>query len=402
VTRPLLAAALLVVAGCSAPGPATQTAPVAADVARHAANGANALPGNGANALPGNGANALPGNGANALPGAQLVCAPPTSAGSASCTLAINVTIAPNPDPSLPPAGIPGLHPADLQAAYGLPPSAGGLVAVVDAYDDPVAESDLAVYRTAFGLPACTSQNGCFRKLGENGTASLPAPSTTWAQEIALDLDMISAACPNCTIALVEANSSSLDDLGAAVDTAASLRPLAISNSYYAAEWSGEQSEDVHFHHPGIAITASAGDAGTPSYPAVSPFVTGVGGTSLQGSGTSWTETAWSYGGQGCSAYVAAPRWQVGSPCATRAAVDVAAVADPQTGVAFFCTTSGGWLVAGGTSVGAPLVAAGYALSGHPAGPGYSYQRPSAFHDVPPTGIDLVTGLGSPNGIHGL
>ncbi|MGD1067640.1 MAG: peptidase S8 [Vulcanimicrobiaceae bacterium] len=390
--RLLLAATLVALAGCSGAGTGIPASPAPQAVARHAASGAEA---------PGDSASALPGDSASALPGAQLACPPSSTLGVASCTLAINITIAPNGNPQAPLGQIAGYHPTDLQTAYALPLSRGGVVAIVDAYDDATAESDLAVYRAAFSLPSCTSANGCFRKLGESGANTLPAPNAAWSQEIALDLDMVSAGCPACTIVLVEANSSSIDDLGAAVDVAAAQAPAAISNSYYASEWSNEQNEDVHYRHPGIALTASAGDAGTPSYPAVSPFVTAVGGTSLHASAGSFSETAWSYGGQGCSAYVAAPRWQRG-PCTSRAAVDVAAVADPQTGVAFFCTTSGGWLVAGGTSVGAPLLAAAYALSGNPAAPGFSYQHPSAFHDVPPTGIDLVTGLGSPKGTSGL
>jgi subtilase family serine protease len=214
---------------------------------------------------------------------------------------------------------------------------------------------------------------------------------------------MVSAVCPQCKILLVEANSNSLDDLGAAVDTAAKLGATAISNSYYAAEWSGENTEDAHFNHPGVAVTVSAGDAAQAFYPAASPYVTSVGGTSLSGSGGSWSESPWAYTGQGCSAYETKPDWQGNNYCqGKRATVDVAAIADPQTGVSMYDSTAGGWLVAGGTSVGAPLVAAAYALSGNPQGPAYSYQHKSAFHDVAPAGYDWPTGLGSPNGVSGL
>ncbi len=350
------------------------------------------------------GGSALPGEGGNALPGATLPCSFSTMQGQASCTIAVDVNVPPLNDPAAPSSMIPGLHPSDLTAAYALPSgNAGGVVAIVDAYDDPTAESDLGVYRSAFGLPACTSGNGCLRKVNQQGrNDTYPAFNAAWAQEIALDLEMVSAVCPACSIVLVEANSASIEDLGASVDTAAALGAKAVSNSYYAAEWAGEAAEDAHYRHAGVAITASAGDAAQPFYPAASPYVTAVGGTSLSGSGSSWSESPWAYGGQGCSAYEKRPPYQGGVPCSSRATVDVAAVADPQTGVAVFSTQSGGWIVAGGTSVGAPLIAAAYALSGRPDQPGYSYAHRSAFHDIAPAGYDLATGLGSPKGVAGL
>ena len=366
--------------------------------------GANALPGEGANALPGEGANALPGEGANALPGSQLACQFSAQAGQASCTVAINVNVKALANPATPASEIPGLHPIDLQNAYGFAAhSANGTVAIVDAYDDPAVESDLAVYRTAFGLPACTSSSGCFRKVNQSGIGgSYPSFDPGWSQEIALDVEMVSAVCPTCKILLVEANSASLDDLGASVDTAAALGAAAISNSYYAFEWAGENSEDAHYHHPGVAITASSGDAAEAFYPASSPYVTSVGGTSLSGSANAWNESPWTYGGRGCSAYETAPAWQGETSCTTRSTVDVAAVADPQTGVAVFDAAAGGWIVAGGTSVGAPLVAAAYLLSGNPQSAAFSYAHPGDFHDIPPAGYDLATGLGSPRGVAGL
>lgn len=386
----LLALAACSGAGGALPGAGAGHQRAAADVQAQAADSPQALPGDSPQALPG--------DSPQALPGASYTCWHAQTVGSANCTLAVNVTIAPLADPQTPALGIPGYHPADLQSAYGLPAgNRGGTVAVVDAFDDPTAELDLAIYRAAFGLPPCTSANGCFRKLNQRGQAGpLPVPSASWAQESALDLAMVSAGCPRCAIVLVEADSSSLDDLGTGVDAAAGLSPLAISNSYYAAEWAGEQAEDAHFRHPGIAITASSGDHGRVSYPAASPYVTAVGGTTLE---RGWSETSWAYAGRGCSAYVSAPAWQAGDPCPTRSAVDVAAVADPQTGVSFFSTAGGGWLVAGGTSIGAPLVAAAYALSANPAGPAFSYAHPSAFR---PVGTALQSGLGSPQGIAGL
>ncbi|HEX3468926.1 MAG TPA: hypothetical protein VHT05_12685 [Candidatus Elarobacter sp.] len=357
-----------------------------------------------ATGLPGESATGLPGESATGLPGANFACGGVPSPGTAQCTVAVNLNVKAIPNPAQPLQLIAGLHPADLQSAYDLPVTAGGgTVAVVDAYDDPLAEVDLAVYRLAFGLPACTSLNGCFRKLNETGArGSYPAPNSAWSEEIALDLEMVSAACPKCSIVLVEAKSALIDDLGRSVDTAVAAGAQAVSNSYYAVEWSTETSEDAHYRHPGVAMTASSGDRGYATYPAASQYVTAVGGSSLSRSGSSWAESAWQYTGHGCSAYVARPAWQRGTICRTRSAVDLAAIADPQTGVASYSTQAGGWVVAGGTSVGAPLVAAAYALSSRPETPAYAYTRPYAFRPIGGAGYQPVTGLGSPLGVSGL
>ena len=361
------------------------------------------LPGENAAGLPGENAAGLPGENAAGLPGGQFACPGTPATGQAACTMVVNVNVPPVGNPALPAAAIAGLHPADLQSVYGLPSqNAGATVAVVDAFDDPTAEPDLAVYRAAFGLPACTSANGCFRKVNQRGqTGSYPGTNVAWSEETALDLEMVSAACPRCSILLVEADSALLDDLGAGVDTAAASGAAAISNSYYAVEWKTESNEDVHYRHGGIAITASSGDRGYPSYPAASRYVTAVGGTTLSGGAGHWTEAPWKYTGHGCSAMIWRPHWQPG-PCRGRSAVDMAAVADPQTGVATFSTQGGGWFVAGGTSVGAPLVAAAYALSGVPAGPWYSYARPQGFNAIGAGGYQSITGLGSPRGVASL
>jgi hypothetical protein len=422
--RTLTVLTLLVLAGCAGAGTKPiPTSPASLGQAAHAraasddgsaAPGENSvglpgensvgLPGENSVGLPGENSVGLPGENSVGLPGASFACPGVPSAGTANCTLAINLNVQPNANPNQPPSLIAGLHPADLQNAYALPSgNAGGVVAVVDAYDDPFAEADLAVYRTAFGLPACTTGNGCFRKVNQRGqSGSYPASNTAWSQEIALDLDMVSAACPRCSIVLVEADSAQMDDLGAAVDTAAGLGAKAVGNSYYAVEWSSETAEDAHYRHDGVAITASSGDRGYASYPAASRYVTAVGGTTLSGSAGSWTESAWQYTGHGCSQYVAKPAWQSVAPCSRgRSAVDVALVADPQTGVATFNAQAGGWYVAGGTSVGAPLAAAAYALSGRPAAPSYSYQHAAAFRAVGGSGYQSVTGLGSPLGVAG-
>lgn len=394
--KPVTLVLICLLAACSGGG---TMPPSPSSFARSSAHSADSPTG-----LPGDSATGLPGDSATGLPGAQAACAPASASGVANCTIAIDLSVAPNPATNLPAALIPGYHPADLASAYDLPTAnAGGTVAIVDAYDDPAAETDLGVYRAAFGLPPCTSVNGCFTKLNQSGTSgNYPPANASWSQEISLDLDMISAVCPHCSIVLVEANSASLDDLGAAVDTAAARHPLAISNSYYATEWSGETSEDVHYQHPGIAITASAGDAAAPFYPAASPYVTAVGGTTLELNGGARSEQPWAYGGQGCSAFESKPSWQSATSCTTRSTVDVAVDANPLTGVAIFDSSAGGWLEAGGTSVGAPLIAAAYALGGQAEGPSFSYAHASSFNAILTPGYTAATGLGSPDGIGGL
>lgn len=347
---------------------------------------------------------ALPGDHPTALPGATLSCPGTFEADQANCSIAVNVNIPPVTSATTPADLVPGLHPLDLASRYNFPTSnAGGTVAIVDAYDDPTAEADLAVYRNTFGLPACSALTGCFTKIDEHGGTTYPLANPGWAQEISLDLDMVSAVCPKCKILLVEAASSSFDDLGTAVDTAAAhTGVLAVSNSYYGPEWPGETAYDTHYNHPDVAITASSGDQRSPFYPAASPYVTTVGGTTLSGGPGSWTENVWRFDGAGCSQYEAKPAFQNKTGCTTRSMVDVSVVADPATGVSSYDSAAGGWFVVGGTSVGAPVVAAAYALTGKPHGPSYSYAHPRKFFDLNLPYYDRPTGLGSPSGLGGL
>jgi subtilase family serine protease len=328
-------------------------------------------------------------------------------------------------------AGPTGYNPADIQAAYALPSSTAGsgqTVAIVDAYDDPSAESDLSVYRSQFGLPPCTTANGCFKKVNQTGGTSYPRANGGWAEEISLDLDMVSAVCPNCKIILVEASTSSMANLGTAVNTAVKLGANAISNSYGGGDSSSDSSYDTsYFKHPGVVVTASAGDSGYGAeYPAASQYVTAVGGTSLKkdSSARGWSETVWSSSGSGCSAYDPQPSWQSGvanitSVCAKRAIADVSADADPNTGVSVYDSYAyqgySGWLVFGGTSVSSPIIASVYALAGNAASvtyASYPYTHTSALNDVgsgsngtcgnllcnATAGWDGPTGLGTPNG----
>jgi hypothetical protein len=322
------------------------------------------------------------------------------------------------------PDAIPaGYGPANLQSAYKLPNTGGtgATVAIVDAFDDPVAESDLATYRAQFGLPACTTADGCFKKVNQNGaTSPLPPSDTGWAGEISLDVDMVSAICPNCHILLVEANSASDANLYVAEDYAAAHAGY-VSNSWGGPEYGGQTTDDAHFNHKGVVTTASTGDDGTgTSYPATSQFITAVGGTSLNTSGNArgWTESAWSGAGSGCSTMDAKPSWQtVTTSCTRRAEADVSAVADPNTGVAVFQSFgNSGWAVYGGTSASAPIIASVYALAGIPGAADYAASYPYAHQgnlfDVTAgnngscagpictagTGWDGPTGLGTPNG----
>ena len=323
-----------------------------------------------------------------------------------------------------------GYGPADLVSAYNLPSSTTVRnVAVVDAYNDPNAVSDLATYRSSWGLPACntTTGAGCLTVTNQNGAASpLPANSgsTGWATEESLDVDMVSATCPSCHIFLVEANSPTIGNLGTAVNSAVSVLGAGyVSNSYGASESSAETGWDTsYYNHPGVAVTASAGDGGYGvSYPAASQYVAAVGGTRLTKGGGSrgWTETVWSGTGSGCSRFEAKPAWQHHKGCTHRIDNDVAAVADPSTGVAVYDTyDQGGWLKVGGTSASSPIIASVFALAGVPTAgtypSSYPYAHTSSLYDVTSgsngscprhpflcnaeVGYDGPTGLGTPNG----
>ncbi len=324
------------------------------------------------------------------------------------------------------PAGVPGYHPSDLQAAYTLPSTTAGTgqtVAIVDAFDDPKAETDLGVYRSQFGLSACTTANGCFKKVNQSGGSKYPRANVGWAQEISLDLDMVSAICPNCHILLVEASNASLTNLGIAVNEAVKLGAKAVSNSYGGNEFSGETSYASYYNHPGVAITASAGDSGYGAQiPAAFNTLTAVGGTSLTSTGNSWTETVWSGTGSGCSRFISKPTWQTDSGCSKRTIADVSAIADPNTGVTVYDSYQTGamnWLVFGGTSVSSPIIASVYALASNERTINSSYpytHTTSNFNDVTHgsngscggsylctagTGYDGPTGIGTPKGIGG-
>jgi subtilase family serine protease len=373
--------------------------------------------------------------------GSAPVCGA-VSAGFARCN-ARYVTLDGHPAPAA--ASPSGDNPADLQAAYALPSAtngAGQTVAIVDAYDDPNAVADVSVYRSTLlgsgyacagntSVAGCTFGNGAsISKVGQTGTARYPRANGGWAQEISLDVDMVSAVCPRCNILLVEASSNSYTNLFAAEDYATSHANY-VSNSWSGGESSSETSSsfDGHFNKPGKVITASTGDNGYGvGYPAASQYVVAVGGTTLHrtvtSTGTTYSETAWSGAGSGCSAYEPQPSWQrsvanITGSCARRALADVSADADPSTGVSVYDTYAyqgmSGWLVFGGTSVSSPVIASVFALSGNTstASSIYAAIGTSALHDptsgsngscgsdlcAAATGWDGPTGSGSPAGV---
>jgi subtilase family serine protease len=344
-----------------------------------------------------------------------------------------------------------GYGPADLHAAYNLKAATkagtGQTVALVDAYDDPTIESDLATYRSYYGLPPCTTANGCFKKVNQDGEqGNYPIANPQWNPEEALDVEMVSAICPKCHILLVEASSADEatvmsnpaqhSDLGASVDTAVNLGATEVSNSYGSVGPEPNQTFwDHYYNHPGVAITASSGDYdyGT-IWPAASPYVTAVGGTTLtqDKSARGWSETVWgSVGGglpsdaqgagSGCSLWEPKPAWQKDAGCSGRTVADVAAVADPNTGVAVYDSSleTGGWGVYGGTSVSSPIIAGVYALAGNAKRVtygSYPYSHTKSLFDVTQgtnftpnqacgylctggPGYDGPTGLGTPNGL---
>jgi hypothetical protein len=350
----------------------------------------------------------------------------PVAASTPAATSAASTTYTVNDGASSGgPAG--GLTPEQLASAYSYEPSSGGAgqtVAIVDAFDDPAIEEDLAEFDSHYGLAACTTADGCFAKVGQTGSPeSLPPTDTTgWSVEITLDVETVHSVCPNCKILLVEADSSTYEDLAAAVNTAASMGATEVSNSYAGPEAGLGAAEQAAYSHAGVVIAAASGDDGyddwdvanarkapaeMPDTPASLPSVVAVGGTSLQlnSDGTRAAETVWNGNGPGdavglsrrraigatgggCSTLFSAPLWQQSAPgfaaagCGTkRLAADVAAVADPDTGFDIFDTyncgpeckaygigSGSGWVTLGGTSLSTPLISSLYALAGGAGG----------------------------------
>lgn len=333
-----------------------------------------------------------------------------------------------------------GLFPAVVNHFYGFDQladkGASQTIAIIDAYDDPNIESDLGVFSQTFGLPACTTANGCFKKIYASG--SKPKLNAGWALEMALDVEWAHAIAPEAKIILVEAATNSFANLMKAVDVAVSKGASVVSMSFGGGEFSSQTSFDSHFNVSHVTFVASSGDSGHGvEYPAASPYVVAVGGTTMNtdGSGTYLGEIAWSGSGGGQSVIESEPDYQAGLPipndaAGKRSVPDVAYGADPNIGFAVYNSVKyfgqSGWFQVGGTSAGAPQWAALFAIvnsakaaagNANLNGANYSLYGIAAsasaygtdFHDVTQgtngtcgtlcasaAGYDPVTGLGSP------
>lgn len=345
-----------------------------------------------------------------------------------------------------------GLSPQDLQSAYRLPigNGTGQTIAIVDAFDNPNAEEDLAVYRETYGLSPCTTANGCFKKVDQRGGNAYPAPNVGWAMETSLDLDMVSAACPKCHILLVEGDDDHLESLSLAVETAVELGADAVSNSYglpegFLSEGSFIEGLSEFYVQPGTPLFVSSGDSGFnneeifteygcfeaslcgASWPSSLATTISVGGTNLTPEGSSgrgWREEVWNGAGSGCALFVAKPSWQTDTGCAGRTDADIGGIADSATPVSVYNTfvtnlRTPGWSLVGGTSAAAPLAAGAFALESETRraeGVQGIYSHPGEWNDVvggsnwfwkpcSPSylctgveGYDGSTGIGTPKG----
>jgi len=322
-----------------------------------------------------------------------------------------------------------GETPQSIRPVYGLPSTGGAnVIAIVDAFDYPTAENDLNVFSQQFGLPPCTTANGCFQQLYASG--SRPRGNCGWAQEAALDIEWAHAMAPGAKIILVEAASNSFADLFAAVDFAREQSGVTeVSMSWGGSEFSSEASNDFHMNTAGIVYFASSGDTGGATiYPGVSPNVVSAGGTSINRNrlGSFVSETGWSGSGGGPSKYEARPPYQAGIASivgSARGVPDFSFDSDPNTGVSVYdstrCQGSSGWLVFGGTSVASPSLAGIVNLAGNFSGNAtsqdelttiYSNLGSSNFRDIlsgtagsfsAGAGWDFVTGVGSNQGLVG-
>lgn len=385
---------------------------------------------------------------------------PPAKNGRVACGVVISPQSPAGINGSFVPTAYPGsgvgggYAPADLQAAYNIPSTggAGRTVAVIVAFDYPAAESDLSVYRSQYGLSACTTSNGCFRRVNQNGQAGypgLPPEGKLWNVEAALDMDMVSASCPKCNILLIEANSELYADMAKAANTASLLGATTTNHSYSAPETSGLTAFNAYYNHPGQPTFAASGDHGyrnyllkgaplVPSYPASANSVAAVGGTELRPSPQTerkWIEFVWEQSycevegvvqncgatGGGCSGFHLKPSWQSDPGCSMRMTNDVAAVSDwDSTPVSIYNTTeTEGWVHVGGTSAASPIFA-GIVAQASPysrsMGSELLYRANSSYDVVAGSnyeggtctpsylcsagiGYDGPTGLGTPNGV---
>lgn len=327
-----------------------------------------------------------------------------------------------------------GMSPQQVNNAYGFhfisAKGKGQIIAIVDAFDDPRIEADLAVFDREFGLPACTAKNGCFKKIYAKNKK--PRTDAGWSGEIALDVEWAHAMAPAAKIILVEAASDSMQDLFQAVEVAVKNGATVVSMSWGAEEFAEQTKLDPIFNNPKVSFTASSGDNGTDTiYPAASTHVLAVGGTTLDVDfyGNYLGESAWSGTGGGVSKFEHWPIYQSKLPIPQsnnmRGIPDVGYNADPETGFSVYNSVPGdggtGWQVVGGTSAGAPQWAAIIAVANSTLKKNlggsinevlysmYTNQGTTYFNDIntgtngdcgfictAQSGYDYLTGLGSP------
>jgi len=353
---------------------------------------------------------------------ARPICGTQVDSSSVQCQASQSLAATPLPNASATAAQIPGLQPAQLAQQYGFNPSGGGAgqtVAVVTAFDSSLyLQNDLNVYRTAFGLGPCTTANGCLTIVNQHPLLAIPDPVGVWPIEADLDVEMVSAVCPKCKIIVAQAEDRHLSSLAATDDLAVADGATEVSNSWSLPESAAAVAYGSHFAHPGVPIVAGSGDGGyAVGFPADLASVIAVGGTTLNIA--THQESVWSLTGSGCSSLIAKPAFQHDSGCANRTTNDVSVVGDPTTGVAVYSTTAGGWVVMGGTSIGAPVVASLYALAANGTSVNDAtslYAHASAFNAISsgsngtcsPAYLCTATGaysgpagLGTPKGIAG-
>ncbi|WP_395736159.1 choice-of-anchor D domain-containing protein [Prosthecobacter sp.] len=315
--------------------------------------------------------------------------------------------------------GAVGYSPAQVRKAYGfdkiIGDGTGQTIAIVDAYGSPTLQQDVATFCTAFGLPAAS--------ITVAYPQGAPAASSGWALETSLDVEWAHAIAPGAKILVVIAKTASMTNLLSAVDYAVSQGASQVSMSWGSGEFAGQTGFDYHFNVPGVSFFAASGDSGAgTSWPAASPYVISVGGTTLNldASGNVLSETGWSGSGGGVSLFETRPGYQNGwQTSVNRSIPDVSYAADPATGFPVYISNyagTSGWITVGGTSAGAPQWAALSALVNSSRAkalqtPGAAIYTVAAtsyaadFRDITAgsnggflatTAYDLVTGLGSP------
>jgi subtilase family serine protease len=348
--------------------------------------------------------------------GAALrLCAASADAMHAACLSSVRMK---NTRDSLESDLVSGLTPSDLASIYGYPAptlqnATAAVVGIVVAYDYAGAESDLASYRAKYGLSACSTANGCFKKVGAaaatvvtviagNPTSISAHPTSSssgWAAEADADTQAVSSVCGNCKIVLAEAASDSLSDLGVAVKAAVAAGATVVSASFGAPESASQAAYESSFEPAPVKVVAAAGDGGRGAYfPASATNVVAVAGTTLNTKGLVVTESLWSQSGGGCSTVFARPSYEPAWCGSKRSVADVAAVADPADGLAFYDSGLGGWGIVGGTSIAAPIVASMFALSGDtvPGGGAQELYAHSLLTYAPVLSAGNIAGLGAP------